>query len=487
MHNVIKILTVLILLVSLIGCSSHQTREVPMETLQTNGQAIQIGRFSNEMGFTNPNKIKSNIAYLEPIVTIVRGTLKKELVAAGYQVKKSDIAISGKIHRIWGQNKITFIIKDTLTNEVLLEKLFHSKISSGLLRDKLSHKSNLHVLMQHFLQDPDVLDIIEKYNTPKSIALPSNTLPLVSPIVTDDFQNKKRVALVIGNSNYKVGYLKNPKNDATDVAQVLRDLGFAVILEIDADQKKMNTALLRFGRELTNGGVGLFYYAGHGVQVNDSNFLIPVDANIQEERDVKYKALNLAQILDEMREAQTGLNIVLLDACRDNPLAKSSRSSTRGLARVTSPSGSIIIYATSPGAVAADGTGRNGLFSKYLLRHITTPGQTIESVIKQVSKDVQNESKNKQIPWMESSFTGNFYFSRHQESNIKQESPVVAAPISTKPPKSNTPLREERKPQNIAQPEKSAQLTEDTKTKDIAQPKKNIQKENLSTLNTNKD
>ncbi len=397
------------------------------------------------MGFTNPNKIKSNISYLEPIITIVKDTLKEELIAAGYQVKKSDIAISGKIHRIWGQNKITVIIKDTLTNEILLEKLFRSKISSGLLRDKLSHKSNLHVLMHNFLQDPDVLDIIEKYNTPESIAPPRNTHPLVTPIINDDFQDKKRVALVIGNSNYKVGYLKNPQNDATDVAKVLRDLGFVVILEIDADQKKMDTALLRFGRELTNGGVGLFYYAGHGVQVNGSNFLIPVGANIAEERDVKYKALNLAQVLDEMRDAQTGLNIVLLDACRDNPLAKSSRSSTPGLARVSSPSGTIIIYSTSPGSVAADGTGRNGLFSKHLLQHITTQDQTIESVMKQVSKNVQEESKNKQTPWMESSFTGNFYFSR-QKNSIKKESTAIIDPVPTTPSENNAQLTEDTQP-----------------------------------------
>ncbi|BCG62579.1 MAG: hypothetical protein methR_P0225 [Methyloprofundus sp.] len=472
MHNLIKKLTVITLLISLLGCSSHRARETATATLQVaDGQEIQVGRFSNEMGFTDPNKIKSNLSYLEPIVTIVKDTLKEELIAAGYQVKKSDIAISGKIHRIWGQNKITFIIKDTLTNEVLLEKLFRSKISSGLLRDKLSHKSNLHVLMQHFLQDPDVLDIIEKYNTPEPIAPPPNTpntRTLVAPIINDDFQDKKRVALVIGNSNYKVGYLKNPQNDATDIAKVLRDLGFVVILEIDADQKKMDTALLSFGRELANGGVGLFYYAGHGVQVNGSNFLIPVGANIEEERDVKYKALNLAQVLDEMRDAQTGLNIVLLDACRDNPLAKSSRSSTRGLARVTSPSGSIIIYSTSPGSVAADGTGRNGLFSKHLLQHITTQDQTIESVMKQVSKNVQEESKNKQTPWMESSFTGNFYFSR-QKNSIKQKNTIAADPAPAKPPEDN------------------AQLTEDTQPKDIILPKKNTPKESSDNLDINQD
>ncbi len=425
MPHLITKLIALILLISLSGCSRHQPREVTnIEPQQTEGQAIQIGRFSNEMGFTNPNKIKSNISYLEPIVTIVKNTLKEELIAAGYQVKKSDIAISGKIHRIWGQNKITFIIKDTLTNEVLLNKLFYSKISSGLLKDKLSHKSNLHVLMSNFLQDPEVLEVIEKYNKPKVQAtLPSTAvIPVaIAPMLNDDFIDKKRVALVIGNSDYTVGYLKNPKNDANDIAKMLRQLGFSVILEIDADQKKMDMAMLRFGRELSYGGVGLFYYAGHGVQINGSNFLIPVGADIKEERDVKYKALNLAQILDEMRDAQTGLNIVLLDACRDNPLAKSSRSSTRGLARVTSPSETIIVYATSPGSVAADGVGKNGLFSKYLLRYMATPNQPIELVMKQVSKGVQQESKNKQTPWMESSFTGNFYFAKQVDaSKLKQ-------------------------------------------------------------------
>lgn len=461
MFNLIKKLTILVLVIYLPGCSNSNRRthhDLPSGTIQvSSGQAIQIGSFTNELGFSDPTKIKSNIKYLTPISTLVKQALREELSASGYQIKKSDIKISGKIHRIWGQNKVTFTIEDTLTKEVLLEKLFLSEISSGLLSDKLSHKSNLNVLMNKFLQDPEVIDIFEEYNEPavkaslRALGETGETgeageagalIPApVTLTLNDEFRDKKRVALVIGNSNYQIGILKNPKNDATDVAQALKKLGFSVILEIDANQKSMDNAILRFGRELANGGVGLFYYAGHGVQVNGSNYLIPIAANINEERDVKYRAVNLGQVLDEMRDVQTGLNIVIIDACRDNPLPKSARSSTRGLARISSPSGTIIMYATSPGSVASDGDGRNGLFSKHLLNFISSPNNSIELVMKKVSKNVQLESGNKQTPWMESSFTGDFYFLTQDnnssfEDNIGSENNISPeSQLSTEPSK----------------------------------------------------
>lgn len=221
-----------------------------------------------------------------------------------------------------------------------------------------------------------------------------------------------RHALIIGNSSYDYSPLKNPANDASDIASTLETLGFKVILKTDVDQEQMEDAIADFGRELTQGGIGLFYYAGHGVQYEGENYLIPLKSRIKRQKDVRYKAVNLGQVLDEMGQARNGLNVAIIDACRNNPLPRSYRSGHRGLARVSSPQGTLIAYATSPGATAADGDGRNGLYTKHLLKYLQEPNITVEQVLKRVARDVREESAEKQTPWMESSFTGEFYFSR---------------------------------------------------------------------------
>ncbi len=222
----------------------------------------------------------------------------------------------------------------------------------------------------------------------------------------------KRTALVIGNSEYEGGSLRNPANDAQDMASALGKLGFDVTLKINAGQEQMEEAISEFGRKLYLGGVGLFYYAGHGVQVAGENYLIPVNATIESESDVRYKAVNIGQVLGKMGEARNGLNMVILDACRDNPFAKSFRSSSRGLAVVNSAAvkGTLIAYATSPGNVASDGEDRNGLYTKHLLQHITTPGVPVEQVFKRVLQGVEQDTNGKQSPWTSSSFSGDFFF-----------------------------------------------------------------------------
>ena len=225
------------------------------------------------------------------------------------------------------------------------------------------------------------------------------------------FAQERRTALVIGNANYESSPLANPVNDANDIAKALRNLGFIVIHKKNATQREMEKAVREFGKTLRkHGGVGLFYYAGHGIQVNGRNYLIPVDAEIETESDVKFEAVDAGRVLGKMEDADNDLNIVILDACRDNPFARSFRSSTQGLARMDAPRGSIIAYATAPGSVAADGGGRNGVFTKYLLKHMNTPGLPIEDVLKNVRTDVLDESNERQIPWESSSLTGNFYF-----------------------------------------------------------------------------
>jgi len=171
--------------------------------------------------------------------------------------------------------------------------------------------------------------------------------------------NEKRLALVIGNSKYKVGSLANPVNDGKDMAIALESFGFTVMFQKNASQRKMEEAVHEFGKQLKKGGIGLFYYSGHGMQVNGRNYLIPVDASIRKETDIKYEAVDAGRILDEMYSADNGLNIVILDACRDNPFARSFKTTRNGLARMDAPRGTLIAYATSPGSVAADGDDKN--------------------------------------------------------------------------------------------------------------------------------
>jgi formylglycine-generating enzyme required for sulfatase activity len=249
----------------------------------------------------------------------------------------------------------------------------------------------------------------------------------------------KRTALVIGNGAYKVktGTLNNPENDANDMAVTLQKLGFKVEKLVDIGQQQMEEAIKDFGTRLKKGGVGLFYFAGHGIQVEERNYLIPVDAKLDKESDVKYKAVDAGQVMDEMDEAKNELNIVILDACRDNPFARSwKRSGQGGLALMDSPTGTLIVYSTSPGKTAADGIGgRNGIFTKHLIRHMIEPGLEIEDVIKKVRVDVATETGKKQVPWAHSSLMGNFYFADSGGAVIVTPPPVEPS-VPTAPPPS---------------------------------------------------
>jgi hypothetical protein len=233
---------------------------------------------------------------------------------------------------------------------------------------------------------------------------------------------EQRLALVIGNGAYKSSPLKNPVNDAYDMARTLKILGFEVIHKENAGQKTMKEAIREFGKRLRRDGcIGLFYFAGHGIQVKGINYLIPVDAKIETESDVEYEAVDAGRILGKMEDAGNDLNIVIVDACRDNPFALSFRSGSRGLARMDAPKGNIIVYATAPGKVAADGEGRNGIYTKHLLKHMKISGLTVEQVLKKVRVDVIRETGSKQVPWESSSLTGDFYFAPKRAIVIKKE------------------------------------------------------------------
>ena len=231
-----------------------------------------------------------------------------------------------------------------------------------------------------------------------------------------------RTALVIGNGAYtNLSALANPGNDARDMASSLTELGFEVQLLVDANHESIEDAVLDFGEKLhKGGGVGLFYYAGHGVQDQGRNYLIPVEANIRRATQLKRKAVDVGWVLDEMAAANNGLNMVILDACRDNPFAE-FRSADRGLAKMEGPKGTFIAYATAPGDVAADGEGRNGLFTKHLLTAMQQPDQPVELAFKDVVKAVSDESRGRQTPFITSSLTGDFYFNPAGASPVPEQ------------------------------------------------------------------
>lgn len=222
---------------------------------------------------------------------------------------------------------------------------------------------------------------------------------------------EQRVALIIGNSTYKQSPLANPSNDARAMALKLRELGFAVIEKQNATREDMANASREFGNRLKTGGVGLFYYAGHGVQLNGLNYLLPVDADIQDETELQTRGYDVSEILNKMDAAKNPLNIVILDACRNNPLPRSTRAVARGLATMQQGTGTIVAYATQPGATAADGpAGGNSLYTQQLLQALAQPGLKVEDVFKQVRMEVFRLSGGTQTPWENSSLVGEFYF-----------------------------------------------------------------------------
>lgn len=221
---------------------------------------------------------------------------------------------------------------------------------------------------------------------------------------------ERRVALVIGNGAYADSPLKNPANDARAMAQALRECGFTVDLVLEANRARMLQAVRDFGQRLQAGGVGLFYFAGHGMQVKGENYLMPVGTEIGAEDEVPEQALRVNAVLAKMESAKNRLNLVVLDACRNNPFARSFRSASRGLAQQDAPTGSFIAYATAPGSVAADGAGSHGLYTQHLLQALKMPGLSVEQVFKRVRIAVKEGSRGQQVPWDSSSLTGDFYF-----------------------------------------------------------------------------
>ncbi|MBF0265758.1 MAG: caspase family protein [Gammaproteobacteria bacterium] len=247
---------------------------------------------------------------------------------------------------------------------------------------------------------------------PKAPAAAKVILPEITfQELVDESASQTRVALVIGNADYQNAPLRNPVNDAKDMSKALKQYGFNVTSLINADLRKMNKEISQFGKKLKGDNtVGLFYYAGHGLQIQGKNYLVPIGANIEGEADIAYEAVDAGRILSQMEFADNGLNMVILDACRNNPFARSWRSTTKGLAKMEAPAGSLMLYATSPGNVAADGKGNNGLFTENLLKNMSKNGLKIEDIFKQTAISVSKTTKKMQIPYIEGVILGDFYF-----------------------------------------------------------------------------
>jgi caspase domain-containing protein len=245
---------------------------------------------------------------------------------------------------------------------------------------------------------------------------------------------ERRMALVIGNGDYAVGPLDNPANDARLMAKSLVDVGFEVTHLENLGYRALQRSVVKFSRDLRAAGedtVGMVFYAGHAVQANGENYLIPIDSDIEDALDLEIQTLEVSTLMRSLEAAGNRLNMVVLDACRNNPFKSMSRSSSRGLAKVDAPYGTLLAYSTAPGSVAADGIGQNSPYTSALAKALRQPGVPVEQIFKQVRINVMERTGNRQVPWESSSLTGDFFFS--------EAAPVVEAPAPVVAPTPTVP------------------------------------------------
>ncbi len=248
--------------------------------------------------------------------------------------------------------------------------------------------------------------------------------------------NEQRLALLIGNASYRLDPLQNPVNDVRTMAASLKAVGFEVMALENANLEITLKTVNEFTKKLEqNKGVGLFYYAGHGVQLDGENYLVPIDGSMEREEEVRARSLKAQEVLQKMRRARNRLNLVFLDACRNDPFIKNSRSASQGLARMDASLGMLIAYATAPGSVAEDGKGSNSSFTKHLAATLREPGLRIEDVLKRVRTAVRTDTRGRQITWDNSAIEGDFYFVPQNSSSpalasVNTSQQALTSPIS---------------------------------------------------------
>lgn len=261
----------------------------------------------------------------------------------------------------------------------------------------------------------------QSWSSPRGVSVvprgdSSEAVPTTSGKLSVSYSGGGR-ALVIGNSKYAISPLRNPANDAQDIAEALTHLGFSVTMIIDAGKESILLAIDKFGRDLKPGEIGVFYYAGHGMQIDGKNYLIPVNTgSLRSQGDIPYLAVNAQLVIDRMDRAGNMMNIVILDACRDNPFASDDNFRPRGLAQMDAPKGTLIVYATKPGSTAEDGIGRNGVFTRNLLKQINR-NEDVQLMLRRVRNGVFEETHGKQTPWDEGTLVAGFSFSQNREEN----------------------------------------------------------------------
>ncbi|MEY4729901.1 MAG: hypothetical protein RL020_1059 [Pseudomonadota bacterium] len=234
-------------------------------------------------------------------------------------------------------------------------------------------------------------------------------------VADESWVGAKRVALVIGNAGYKYAPLKNPLNDAIAMDSELKKLGFATRLVKDSGWQNLNETVRDFLQQTRDADARLVFYAGHGAQIRGKNYLMPVDLNFESEDELVQHSLNVSEVLDRMGRNSKGLNVVILDACRNNPMSNVALTADgrkikfrgqAGLANIQAPPGTMLAFSTSPGNVADDlAGGDNSLYTKHLLRHMSAPGVPLEQMFKRVRIDVLQESQQKQVPWEQGNLT----------------------------------------------------------------------------------
>jgi TPR repeat protein len=236
---------------------------------------------------------------------------------------------------------------------------------------------------------------------------------------------EKRIALVIGNNGYRVSRLTASINDARAMAKALKDLNFEVVQLEDVGRLAMHKAIRKFADDLARQDtVGLFYFAGHGVQSNGKNFLVPIDADIEHEDDIELQSVDIQYLLDKFRDIRSGMNILILDACRNNPFARTNVKRSSGLAAVDGPPGTLVAFAAAPGHVATEATDGNGIYTKNILANIRVPGVPIEEVFKRIRTGVLEETKGNQVPWENTSLVRDFYFQAAQSGQGYKPTPM---------------------------------------------------------------
>ncbi len=285
---------------------------------------------------------------------------------------------------------------------VEIEFLYNSALSKNKIENAIALDSQVgpvNTIKENFRDQPASTPLrVSEERERTEISLPKSNSP--------------RLALLIGNANYKMSPLRNPTNDVRALHKALEQVEFTVMSYENLDFKSMRRVIREFGEKITEKHVALFYFSGHGIQVDGKNYLIPVDIDIKYEDEVASSAVEVGFMLSKLEAADNVLNMVILDACRDSPLTRRSRSVSKGLSNVSAASGTLIAFSTAPGRVAFDGDGANSPYTKHLVNAISQKGLLLEQVFKSVRADVMKETKGQQVPWENSSIVGDFYFSR---------------------------------------------------------------------------